>query len=613
MTTLKEFALLEALSPPPSYRTVAALGTTYSVDLVAAAAALGAIDGQEPDVASLGRVGVVRAIHRVGGKVRIAHHPGKVCAVEVGRSSTLPLLDRVVIPAVDLPGGKEAIFHPKVWLVRQRSETEDRFRHVLAVASRNLTVTNSWELSLCLISDGSGVKARTRELPGVSTFVTDVCRAMREEEFAQNFPELDQLRWQLPECVEALRFEHRTGASGRETLWDDLHEEASQVMLISPFLSPETVAATAARWPRAQQRLLVSGPSALNQVAAHTEGNRGLKSFTICALAAESGEPGATPTPVKDEEHPEGADEERGLHAKLIATVGRDQTRLLLGSSNLTTAAWRRPNFEANLSVEIDGTQTFESLQRWVGTYAMPFTPDPRPRLDESDPQNRLESLQHEIAAHHYVLDEGDPAGATLRVAGRGSPSWWAHVAWRENGAELGVARLSAPSAARVWPARAEALTLPRCESYERTRFVIFRLAAAEVSVQWIHSVDLSPALEDVRDRQLVTRLLGPAGFLQFLQSLTVESVEPWEGEPESTVRNGSPRRRPAAGSGYGSEFTIENLLRLVAREPNRARELESVMESHRAAFAELHIEGSEVLHQVRDALRVIAEGMKVA
>src|SRR6188768_1421225 len=111
MTGLAELSLFEALCPAPGYRTTAALGTAYSVDLVAAAV-LAALDGQQRDVETLGRVSVIRAIHRIGSVVRIAHHPGKTVCLEVRHPAVLPLLDRVVLPATDLPGGPAALFHP---------------------------------------------------------------------------------------------------------------------------------------------------------------------------------------------------------------------------------------------------------------------------------------------------------------------------------------------------------------------------------------------------------------------------------------------------------------------------------------------------------------------
>lgn len=607
MTALAQLSLFEALCPARGYRTTAALGTAYSVDLVAAAAVLAALDGQQRDAETLGRVSVIRAIHRIGSAVRIAHHPGKTVCPEVRHSAVLPLLDRIVLPTTNLPGGPEALFHPKVWLARQENAPDGRIRHVFVVGSRNLTLGSSWELGACLVADDAS--DGSVPLPRLATFIDDVCRAMSESEFGQRFPGLSDLRWRLPDGVETLRFGYQTGAS-RAELWDELESDVQRLTVLSPFLSPETVQLAAARWKDAEHRLLVGGRPALNTAAKRAATD--LRWFNPRVMPIESGEPAPAPATLSGDTDPEQADEERGLHAKLIALVSHDRTQVLIGSSNFTTAAWGGANFEANVLLELPGVQFFDQLKAWTDGHTADFKPAETSDGDLSDVQSRVESLQRHIAAHRFVLDERGSGTAKLQLADESEPDWQKHIAIREHATELSVARLSTPEATRIWPDGAHQVLLPECGLAERTRFLEFRLRSGDqAAVQWIQSVAVLPDLHEERDKRLIARLLGPQGFIRLLQGLILDHVDDDDDASDPSSRAAGIKGRGATSS--VDMFSLEALLRFLAREPERISELQEVLDRYEQATAEFSGADGKAFADLQGTLRTISAGIALS
>ena len=117
--TQPTLGLLERLRPPPGFWTEAALGATYSADLLTCMAVLTTMDGGDVEQVRYGRVEAYRALDLLREKVRICHQAGRVSRRDGAKYPSLALLDRVLVP-IRLPG--RGSFHPKVWLVRQMAD-----------------------------------------------------------------------------------------------------------------------------------------------------------------------------------------------------------------------------------------------------------------------------------------------------------------------------------------------------------------------------------------------------------------------------------------------------------------------------------------------------------
>src|SRR5262249_8741608 len=161
--TQPTLGLLEKLRPPSGFRTEAALGATYSADLVTCMAVLTTMDGGDGEQVRYGRVEAYRALDRLRRKVWICYNTGSISRRRGLKYPSLALLDRVLLP-IRLPN--HGSFHPKVWLARQVNETGlERF--VLIVSSRNITTSTDWDLGIAVEGSQSGAGVA---LPRVRAF-----------------------------------------------------------------------------------------------------------------------------------------------------------------------------------------------------------------------------------------------------------------------------------------------------------------------------------------------------------------------------------------------------------------------------------------------------------
>src|SRR5206468_7190865 len=88
--------LLEKLRPPAGFRTAAALGATYSADLLTCMAVLTTMDGGGGAEVRYGRVEAYRALDRLRGKVRVCYQAGRLSRRDGEKYPSLALLDGVL-------------------------------------------------------------------------------------------------------------------------------------------------------------------------------------------------------------------------------------------------------------------------------------------------------------------------------------------------------------------------------------------------------------------------------------------------------------------------------------------------------------------------------------
>src|ERR1019366_4959027 len=119
--TMSGVSLLELARPPDGYRTIAAVATTYSADLVACLALLVALDGNGDDRLKYNKIEALRALERLRGHVRIVAQQNRVeyhGASGLNGSKLLALCDSV-LRTVPFHGRRQS-FHPKVFVARQQ-------------------------------------------------------------------------------------------------------------------------------------------------------------------------------------------------------------------------------------------------------------------------------------------------------------------------------------------------------------------------------------------------------------------------------------------------------------------------------------------------------------
>ena len=203
--------LLDVLAPPEGFGLDEAIGTTYTLDLLAllrvplAATALPWADRRGGPVDN--PFALLTALRRNASRISLYCHAGvtKVPARHVG---LLTFLEDVVHPVT--PPRRGGVFHPKLWLLRfTPQDLEDAVKYRLLVLSRNLTFDRSWDIALTLdgeLQPGRRALAVNRPLSVFVAALPAMAKAAgtvlgnaalrRADRMAE---EIRRVEWQLPE------------------------------------------------------------------------------------------------------------------------------------------------------------------------------------------------------------------------------------------------------------------------------------------------------------------------------------------------------------------------------------------------------------------------------
>lgn len=148
----------ELLKPPEGYRLLAAVGTTYSLDLeTLVAASLPMAIAENPERTALENpVCVMHALRRIADRVVLFCEDGQTKLPRLP-SKLLSFVERMIVH-VDLPKYKNETqypsFHPKMWFV-DFVHADGGHLYRLIILSRNLTFDHSWDVGVVLESDRS--------------------------------------------------------------------------------------------------------------------------------------------------------------------------------------------------------------------------------------------------------------------------------------------------------------------------------------------------------------------------------------------------------------------------------------------------------------------------
>lgn len=589
--------LLEKLRPPSGFRTEAALGATYSADLLTCMAVLTTMDGGDGEQIRYGRVEAYRALDRLRDKVRICYEAGRISRRDGAKYPSLSLLDRVLVPI--WPPGRGA-FHPKVWLVRQTDEA-NRERFVLIVSSRNVTMSTDWDLGVVLDGTPAGMGV---PLPRVRAFVEHVFGLADDPGRLETFGNLDEVRWTLPPHVREMAFDFQAGSDEPRQLhaeWARFPPTPSRLLLLSPFIDAHMVAEAAARWGRVPTRRLVAGTEGLITVALGSK-REALRALEPRQMVAAS----EVPDPLESETGAESEDETedvRGLHAKVIAFDNGRLGTVVLGSNNLTGAGWCGGSTEAYVRLVGDAALS-DPLWDWAGTHAQLFDfPDPGTPPPK---QPILEQIKDRLHTVRFRLED----------TGQTSPSRLVmldpHDFDLPQGVSLQVARYTTPRDAVTFPVSSRLVEIPGCATALRTHFVVCTLRCDDDQTAWIAAADLQPPLGDERDHELVARLLGLREFLAYLQSLRNDQsiTGTIEGDPggDWTPTPGSDPTRALA-----DEVHLEGLLRQMVADPEAFREMDRAVTRYGELIRKGLLSPDELtlLGRFLDAWRAIGEAFR--
>jgi hypothetical protein len=592
--------LLDLVRPPRGYRTASAVVTTYSADLVTCLALVVALDGAGSDGARVGRVEAVRALDHLRDRVRFVAHEGRLQCHGGPDVRLVALLDRLVrtVPF----DGRRRSFHPKVAIARQVSPgREDRY--VLYVGSRNLTMATDWDLGVGLVGYALDrpVAAR-RKIAGLEGFVPALRKLVADETLGNGLSNLDDVAWELPDGVDQVDFVFHGGArrSFEQTRLCGL-PRGEKVLLVSPFLTSGAVAAAVKHFEGAESLRLVAGRTELDNVARSRQ--RALPScldgpVEALAMCAATDEPRAASDAQEDPEQ----QEDRGLHAKACAVIRGGKGMLLVGSANLTSAAWTGENWEAFVVARCDRALV-DALWEWSSSRATPYRDPPDASPNPLAAPGEIDALRNELAT--LPLSIRDTEGASVvEWPGLGG-------ALERSGCAMTVGRLTTPVVRASWPADRDAVELPGCRSHERTRFLVLTASCGSERAEWVQVAGATPALGEERDREAAVHVLG-ADFLAYVAS-EMGAMTPPDADPGGMRQRPGGARQPGT-AGAHTAFTLEDLVARVGREPDRIAVIEDTLGKYRSALEKAPLDpgAREDLDRFIQTWRIISAGMRM-
>ena len=401
--TRERTLLLESLRPPPGYRLRRAVGTSYTLDLIAlltAPLAFTFFDAHDEDGAPVtDPVALLEALRRHAENVTLFCQAGAI-AVPKPEQTLLAYLERSVVEVQ--PPNEEGIFHPKLWVLAFEAVEAPTVYRVLCL-SRNLTFARSWDTCLSLegqLIDRQRGYGRNKPLADLLLALPGLAkREIRDdldEDLERMVYEIRRVDFQPPRPFTNFRIHHF--GLWRRRGWP--FPTASRSLVISPYLVGSVVQKL-----RKEHGLdvLISRPEAFQSIVRSAGRDALPETCYVLSPGAdldsreahgegEETDTAAGPAAAHDEV------ELAGLHAKLFLFETGVEARLFTGSANATAAA-----FELNVEVLVElfgkkkdcgvasllGSEDdaqLEALRSLLQEYAPPSDPEP-----DEDPKRELE------------------------------------------------------------------------------------------------------------------------------------------------------------------------------------------------------------------------------
>ena len=586
--------LLDSLRPPAGYRLRRAVGTSFTLDLMAlltAPLAFTFFDAHDDDGTTIADpLALIEALRRHAEKITLFCQAGAI---------TVPPPDQKLIAYLEgsvvevRPRREGAIFHPKIWVLAFEADDRPTFYRVLCL-SRNLTFARSWDTCLRLdgaVADDVGDQARNQPfanllaaLPKLAT--RDVPNQLQED-LRRMTREIRRVDFRPPEPFTEFRV-HNVGLGDRSG-WP--FPKAGRSLVVSPFLGGAAVRQFVddhglqiliSRPEAFDEVLRNAGPDALPRTCYVLAPEAGLDARAADEMEAkESG--GSSP----DKDHVELA----GLHAKLFLFESGPKAHLFAGSANATSAA-----FHGNVEVLVElvgetgkcGIESFlgpeddpklETIRSLLHDYNPSIAPEPdddeavklakkAERLARRLGAARLTAIAREVdAGQRWNLELSGELGDILADGEVG--------VWPATLSPKAVVRIDGRSEAGREPmpptGRGEPLATFRNLSFEAlTAFFAFELSlregAHEVRKRFAVTAKLVGAPEDRKERLLRSFLSDRRRVLQLLLLILSGEGADVSAFVQAVRRDGT--NRGGLLGGWEGAALLEALLRSLSRNP---------------------------------------------
>ena len=601
--------LMEALRPPPDYELDRAVGTTYSLDLLALLTAPLAFtifesEGEDGRMVS-DPLALLETMRRYAGRVSIFCQAGRI-SVPKNRQLLFGYLEGSVFEVTARKANGS--FHPKVWALRYTAPGMP-VRYRFLCLSRNLTFDRSWDTVLVLDGELSGRQRAFgsnnplgdffEALPGLALRPLPE-RTQEDVDLIQH--EIRRVDFAIPEGFETLSFVPLGIRRARKWPFDG---RIDRMLVVSPFVSDHTLDRLSGE---TNARILVSRLESLDAL----ERWRREDFDDVYVL-----NPSALPEEAGAENEDADSSSLYGLHAKLyVADAGR-KARVWTGSANATNAAFER---NVEFLVEIGGKKGVCGIDSLLGKAG-----------EDGKAQNDVTALigllQRYVPTTEPPVDKEKARLEGLAEAARralSAATWWAEAAPLPGETErfeirFGLDEEHAPDVPREVGVRCWPITRPEVEagitvepgettvfgplSFEAlTSFFAFEVTAdsGEMSVSRAFTVNVplegAPAdrqerilrsLLDSREKVLRLILLLLAAGGQDQHEALVAAQRMLGGRANGTTRN---------GFGSASFPLFEALVRALERDPSKLDQIAKLLED---------------LHSTPEGKRLVPEGLE--
>ena len=600
--TRERTLLLESLRPPTGYRLRRAVGTSFTLDLMAlltAPLAFTFFDAHDDDGAPLADpVALLEALRRHAEKVTLFCQAGAI-GVPKPQQRLMAYLEGSVFEVQARQKG--GIFHPKVWVLNFEAEDGPAIYRVLCL-SRNLTFARAWDT--CLRLEGR-LTQRQRGYWRNKPFA-DLLLALPELATRSLTPELRDDISRMAYEVRRVDFRpprpfsdfrvHNFGLVRRRG-WP--FPKAQRSLVVSPFLVGSTVRDLVGNHGL---EVLISRPEAFEDVV-RSVGKKDLPGTCYVLSpgasldsrnAEEEVDEHADGSPAADESSPDSDEVELvGLHAKMFLFENGQEATLFTGSANATNAAFqqnvevlvqlfgRKKHCGINALLGTEDDPRLETLRSLLQEYRVP---DSIPEVDQTqrDVEMRVDRLTRKLGATRLTatacdVKEGQRWNLTLAGELPDIPAEAEVKVWPVTLSSEDALQIRGPGAehqeTRGTDEPAGAIAAFKGLSFEAlTAFFAFEVALREgpheVRKRFAATAELVGAPEDRKPRLLRSLLKDRRRVLQLLLLILMG-----EGADVSAFVEAARRSDEDAGgtlTGLGQGTLLEALLRSLSHNPRQ-------------------------------------------
>lgn len=583
----KRMLLIESLKPPVGYRLDQAVGTTFTMDLLALLTcplSFALFDYQEVDGRpALDPHALLEALRRYSDRMSVFCQAGYIGVPKPDQPLYTYLEGSVFECRARIPGH---IFHPKFWVLRFSSDDQPILYRVI-IQSRNLTFDRSWDTAVVLEGElrdrERAIRANKPLAEMVEALPALAIRRLGRERgraIRQMGDELRRVAFELPEGFDRYLF-WPLGLKG-QTSWP-FDEEVRRMMVISPFLQADVLKRLT---QHGGDHVLVSRIESMEKLPAGVP--ELFKELLVLSDAADMAAEGSEGEEIDP-------DRSSGLHAKVFVADDGWNAHVWTGSANATNAAFAG---NVELLVQLTGKKSACGVDAFLSSDARSpgmrdllseFVAPGEPDLDEQQEQldRRLDAARIAIATAYLraraTADDDGFYTLELLAEKRFDPP--SNVTLRAWPIRIGEAH-SRPIGPGTGPLASFAALTPESLTSFFAFEVATSLAGKRGEARFSVNLPLEGAPANRRDLLVAALLDDEDKLLKFLLILLSDLEEGAAGDSFAALAGSlDDPRGPVAG---GMPL-FESLMRALARDPERLDNVAEVLRSLREANGDAH------------------------